>query len=146
MSLKFVRNGPINHIPALVQIMAWCRPGHKALSETMVVRLQTHIYASLRFNELIRSYPIVWTLFAKHDSDSAVFYAKFNNDWTIGMDAVVERDFARFEFNMCFGRIFSIALGLRKSFSHLAEYTWRANIANKLLRYFLQFAARLLLV
>ena len=43
MSLKFVPNGPINNIPALVQIMAWRRPGDKPLSEPMVVSLPTHI-------------------------------------------------------------------------------------------------------
>ena len=43
ISLKFVPNGPINNIPALVQIMAWHRPGDKPLSEPMVVRLPTHI-------------------------------------------------------------------------------------------------------
>ena len=42
-SLKFVPKGPINNIPALVQIMAWRRPGDKALSEQMVVSLLTHI-------------------------------------------------------------------------------------------------------
>ena len=42
-SLKFVPNGPINNIPALVQIMAWRRPGDKPLSEPLVVRLPTHI-------------------------------------------------------------------------------------------------------
>ena len=42
-SLKFVPNGPINNIPALVQIMAWRRPGDKPLSEPMVVSLLTHI-------------------------------------------------------------------------------------------------------
>ena len=41
--LKFVPRGPINYIPALVQIMAWCRPGDKPLSEPMVVSLPTHI-------------------------------------------------------------------------------------------------------
>ena len=43
ISLKFVPKGPINNIPALVQIMAWCRPGDKPLSEPMMVRLKTHI-------------------------------------------------------------------------------------------------------
>ena len=43
MSLKFVAKGPINNIPALVQIMAWRRPGDKPLSEPMVVGLLTHI-------------------------------------------------------------------------------------------------------
>ena len=43
ISLKFVPKGPINNIPALVQKMAWRRPGDKPLSETMMVRLLTHI-------------------------------------------------------------------------------------------------------
>ena len=41
--LKFVPKGPINNIPALVQIMAWRRPGDKPLSEP---------FASLGLNEL----------------------------------------------------------------------------------------------
>ena len=43
ISLKFVPKGPINKIPALVQVMAWCRPGNKPLSQPMMVRLPTHI-------------------------------------------------------------------------------------------------------
>ena len=43
ISLKFVPKGPINNIPALVQIMAWHRPGDKPLSEPMMVSLPTHI-------------------------------------------------------------------------------------------------------
>ena len=43
ISLKFVPKVPINNIPALVQIMAWRRPGDKPLSEPMVVSLPTHI-------------------------------------------------------------------------------------------------------
>ena len=46
ISLKFVPQGPINNIPALVQIMAWRRPGDKPLSEPMMVRLPTHICVS----------------------------------------------------------------------------------------------------
>ena len=42
-SLKFVPKGPINNIPALVQIMAWRRPGEKPLSEPVMVSLLTHI-------------------------------------------------------------------------------------------------------
>ena len=42
-SLKFVPKGPINNIPALVQIMAWRRPGNKPLSEAVMVSLLTHI-------------------------------------------------------------------------------------------------------
>ena len=42
-SLKFVRKGPINNIPALVQIMAWRRPGDKPLSEPTLVSLLMYI-------------------------------------------------------------------------------------------------------
>ena len=38
ISLKFIPNGPISNIPALVQIMAWRRPGDKPLSESMLTR------------------------------------------------------------------------------------------------------------
>ena len=41
--LKIVSKVPINNIPALVQIMAWRRPGDKPLYEPMLVSLLTHI-------------------------------------------------------------------------------------------------------
>ena len=40
---KFVPKGPNNNIPALVQIMAWRRPGDKPLSEPMIFSFLTHI-------------------------------------------------------------------------------------------------------
>ena len=43
ISLKFVPKRPINNIPALVQIMAWHRPGYKPLSEPMMYSLSTYI-------------------------------------------------------------------------------------------------------
>ena len=43
LSLKFVPKGPINNIPALVQVMAWCPPGDKPLYEPMMVSLLMHI-------------------------------------------------------------------------------------------------------
>ena len=43
ISLKFVPKGPINNIPALVQIMTRRRPGDKPLSEAMMASLLTHI-------------------------------------------------------------------------------------------------------
>ena len=43
ISLKFIPKGPINNIPALVQIMTWCRPGHKPLSEPIMIILLTYI-------------------------------------------------------------------------------------------------------
>ena len=47
ISRKFVPKGPINNIPAMVQIMAWRRPVDKPLSEPMVVGLPTHICVTL---------------------------------------------------------------------------------------------------
>ena len=38
ISLTFVPKGPINNIPALVQIMAWRRTGDKPLSEPMMTQ------------------------------------------------------------------------------------------------------------
>ena len=43
ISLKFVPKGHINYTPAVVQIMAWCWPGNKLLSEPVMVSLLTHI-------------------------------------------------------------------------------------------------------
>ena len=43
ISLRFVPKGPINNIPALVQIMAWRRSGDKPLSESMMVSSPMHI-------------------------------------------------------------------------------------------------------
>ena len=43
ISLKFAPKCLINNIPALVQIMAWCRLGNKPLSGPVMVRLLTHI-------------------------------------------------------------------------------------------------------
>ena len=43
ISLKFVPMVWINNIPALVQIMAWRRPGNKPLFELTMVELLTHI-------------------------------------------------------------------------------------------------------
>ena len=43
ISLKFVPKGPIINIPALVQIMAWRRPGDRPLFEPMMFSQPTHI-------------------------------------------------------------------------------------------------------
>ena len=42
-SLKLVPRGPVNNIPALVQIMAWRHPGGTPLSEPVMGSLLTHI-------------------------------------------------------------------------------------------------------
>ena len=45
ISLKLIHKGPIDNIPVLVQIMAWCQPGTKPISEPMMVWLA---YAYMR--------------------------------------------------------------------------------------------------
>ena len=77
ISLKFVPKGPINNIPAMVQIMAWRRSGDKPLSEPMVVSLPTHIcvarpqWVNLSFNNWVSLYrmtgaPVSFDSFAMH--------------------------------------------------------------------------------
>ena len=56
ISLKLVPKGPINNIPALVQLMAWRHPGDKLLSEPMMI-ISLSIYAPLGLNELIEAPP-----------------------------------------------------------------------------------------
>ena len=51
ISLKFTPKGPINNIPASLQIMAWRLPGDRPLSERMMASLLTHICVT-SLNEL----------------------------------------------------------------------------------------------
>ena len=46
ISLKFVSRGPIDNKPALVQVMAWLRTGHKPLPEPMLTQF-TYINVTL---------------------------------------------------------------------------------------------------
>ena len=63
ISLKFVPKGPINNIPALVQIMDWRRPGDKPLSEPMMDNLPTHICVTRP--QWVNAVTIHWRIFAK---------------------------------------------------------------------------------
>ena len=58
ISMKFVPKVQVNHIPALVQIMAWRRPDDKPLSEPMLASLPTHI--SVTRPEWVKSYAGRW--------------------------------------------------------------------------------------
>ena len=61
--LKFVPipECPINNIPALVEIMAWRRPGDKPLSELMMDSLLTHL-SLIKFGH--RPFRYSWTRWA----------------------------------------------------------------------------------
>ena len=55
--LKLVPKCPINNIPALVEIIAWRRPGDKLLSGPVMVSLLTHIcVARPRWVESVSTY------------------------------------------------------------------------------------------
>ena len=76
ISLNFVPGGPIKniHIPALVQIMAWRRPGDKSLSEPMMVCLLTHICVTRpQWVKIWRSYSIVFYITLSHYHHHADF-------------------------------------------------------------------------
>ena len=66
-SLKFVPKGPINIIPALVQIMAWRRPGDKPLSEPMIVSSLTHICVTRpQWVNTASKCPEIWRRYCKY--------------------------------------------------------------------------------
>ena len=73
ISLKFIPKGPINNMPALVQIMAWHRPGDKPLSEPMVVGLLTHICVTRPQCVNIRSRNISYIYSKRSDKPSRVY-------------------------------------------------------------------------
>ena len=66
--MRFVPKGPINNIPAMVQIMAWRRSGDKPLSEPMMVILLTHIC-------------VTRSQWVKIHSAIKCFIVKFHNPW-----------------------------------------------------------------
>ena len=53
------------------------------------------------------SYPIVFFFSncTEHGNDTAMLCANYQTNWTIEMEVMDKRDFARFEFKMSFGRI-----------------------------------------
>ena len=99
ISLKFVPKGPINNIPALVQIMARRRPGDKSLSEPMMLRLPTHIcvtrpqWVKFEYHEISSVYntyfscPIIW---------------QFSTEqwYNAGEKVMAKRNFRRFGFKI----------------------------------------------
>ena len=72
ISLKFVPKGSVSNIQALVQIMAWYRPGDKPLSEPMLVSLLTHICATglIELNSLLVRAKLTCHLPTRHQRNS----------------------------------------------------------------------------
>ena len=76
--LKFIPKGPIKNMPALVQIMAWRRPGDKPLSEPMVVGLLTHICVTRPQCVNIRSRNIDLYIYSKRSDKPSRVYGSQN--------------------------------------------------------------------
>ena len=96
ISLKFVPKGPINNIPTLVQIMAWCRSGDKPLSEPVMESLLTHIcvtppqwvhklHISMPRNDSKGKYRIIflWQNSASLKADKDPFYSTKSVVWLL---------------------------------------------------------------
>ena len=62
ISLKFVPKSPFNNISALVEIMAWHRPGTKPISGPMKVSLLTHLCVTRPQWVNLRLNPSRWAL------------------------------------------------------------------------------------
>ena len=83
ISLKFVPKGLINNIPALVQIMAWRRPGDKSLSEPVLIRLPA--YTCVARPQWVNSLSH-WQLFVS----SCTNFPSCAPNWTEEMSTVVQ--------------------------------------------------------
>ena len=87
ISLKFVPKGPINNIPALVELMAWRRPGDKPLSEAMMVNLPTNICVSRRqwvnIIQHITQWPSKEPLFSLHSWKMCRYTAELVPFWRL---------------------------------------------------------------
>ena len=77
----YSQGGLINNIPALIQIMAWCRPGDKPLSEPgakplsePMISIYRRICASLGLNELMTTKQVLQDkqIFSKYNSIDVV--------------------------------------------------------------------------
>ena len=101
ISLNFVPKRPINNIPALVQIMAWRRPGDKPLSESTMVSLLTRpqcvnqsLCTGIFPDKLKRAKVIPW--YKKEDNTS------FGNYRPKSLLSSMSKSFERVSFNQLY--------------------------------------------
>ena len=73
--MKFVPKGTINSVPALVQKMAWRRPGDKPLFESMMVSLS---FLNTKMAQ-------VWLKpFLVEDKDWFIYHSQYHGCWCPG--------------------------------------------------------------
>ena len=78
-SLKYVPTGPVNNIPALVQIMGWHRPWDKPLLEPMMARIPTHIFFTRTHWGDFFNFKPPWGLFRCYWGDNTISQCQDNN-------------------------------------------------------------------
>ena len=88
-SLKFVPKVSIDNTPALVQIMAWRRPGDKPLSEPMMISLLMHIcvarpqWVLIRYNTYMSTEQIVYAMYVLSVGNSSTNNSCSGDIWRI---------------------------------------------------------------
>ena len=96
ISPRFVPKCPIDNIPALVQMMAWHRPGAKPLSETMMVRLPTHMCVTRPQWVKMASY----TYRDSHYKDQTVSFIRILVRWHIYIESTPDLNFLPGQINV----------------------------------------------
>ena len=99
ISLKFVPKGPFDNIPALFQIMAWCRPGDKPLSEAMKVSLLTHICVARPQWVNSGAIHIIWLLY---DIETFVILVTLCNGNPAVSNGITLRWVSYAQFSICY--------------------------------------------
>ena len=107
ISLRYVPKSPINNITALVQIMAWRRPGDKPLSEPMMVSLPTHICITRPQWVNIYVYKVlnVDKMFPKAIIKGTIYFCVIANLMTIFPKHISERKNLRFDLHLVLEKI-----------------------------------------
>ena len=103
ISSKFVPKGQINNIPALVQIMAWCQPGDKPLSEPMMVSVTQPQWVNGLSNYLNQC----WNIINKVHLHSSGGHFKNTNE-LLNLRALVISTLHKYYIFQCMGKIFCV--------------------------------------
>ena len=80
----FVPRGPIDHIPSLIQIMAWRQPGDNPLPEPMMVSLLTHILSQHELNRKCQDYVYIKWNYLKYNVENKALLRHENERMSYG--------------------------------------------------------------
>ena len=103
-----------------------CKPGvlcNKGYPSETHLKLESREISFI--HNLVISYPIILKFYTELDNDSAVLCEKFQKDWATETGVMDDRDLARFEFKMSFGRSFGTSplyMALFKMADEISEH------------------------